>query len=129
MGLDNFFEETEQSPNEIAFPPDLHLCGGMFSGHGSSGSFRGKVYTEFFQQELEVSLYSDQTPEDVAKIAEKLAALLCQHPNEAWEEKWLSADTPYRDLGYYGVSSQEIRDFAALFKAAAEQHLKLEASY
>ena len=44
MGLDNFFSKSEASPQEVTFSQELKLCGGMLSGNGSDGSFRGKVY-------------------------------------------------------------------------------------
>jgi hypothetical protein len=131
MGLDNYFKRTVPSPDTITFPEGLRLCGGMFSGHGSDGSFRGKVYVQFFEQNLGVSLYSELNRDEVAEIAEKLSVLVKTHPDQAWNgnlECW-QEDAPSQDLGYYGVTAQEVKDLAALFQSAAEQKLRLVASY
>jgi hypothetical protein len=101
----------------------------MFSGHGSDGSFRGKVYNDFFSKELDCSLYDDMDSEQVAECAKKLETLLAAHPTEAWDDKGWRSDVPSSELGYSGVTNQELRDLAKLFRAASEQHLKLVAWY
>jgi len=131
MGLDNYFKRTVLSPDTIIFPEDLHLCGGMFSGNGSDARFRGKVYVQFFQQNLDTNLYSVSNRDEVAQIAEKLSALVQAHPDQAWNgnaQCW-QQDAPSEDLGYYGVTAREVRDLASLFQSAAEQELQLVASY
>jgi hypothetical protein len=131
MGLDNYFERTSASPENVSFPDGLRLCGGMFSGHGSTGSFRGKVYREFFSENLGVDLYNEATPAMVSFITEQLAALIIEYPDQAWdgnEKQWVP-DAPSAELGYYGVTAQEVKDLATLFHAASEQKLKLVSSY
>ena len=128
MGLDNYFRPSEQTEQEPTFPEGLKLCGGMFSGHGSDGSFRGKVYAEFFEQVLATDLYIEQSPEQIKATAEKLQTVLKEHPDQAWDNVWRE-DAPSDKLGYYGVTHSEIQDLAKLFEAAAEQSLKLVAWY
>jgi hypothetical protein len=130
MGLDNFFKRSKNSPKNVKFPEGLHLFGGMFSGHGSDGSFRGKVYDEFFSANTSVSLYQDIPPGGVALVASELARLLEAHPNEGWDaERGWVPDDPTLMLKQGGVTAQEVRDLAALFASAAEQKMKLVAWY
>ena len=158
MGLDNYF--VTASDNEIKkIAPVVHLCGGMFSGGygqprylyqwsdaygeeiqtenpawvdmGTGWSFRGKVYDVFFGENMGVSLYSDIDPKEVKEIAEKLAAIVKEHPTEAWDwidEKgiWMP-DKEERELKYHGVSNQVLRDLATIFEAAAKHGYKLVA--
>ncbi len=139
MGLDNFFERTLESPERVIFPAQVQLCGGIFSGNGSDGSFRGKVYDEFFTQELSHTLYDTLEPDAVADAANQLEYLVETHQGEAWgiqpkaeddaeadEYAW-RPDAGSAELGYHGVTNQELRDLACLFRAAADQKLKLVA--
>lgn len=130
MGLDNYFERTEGTGSqEISFPDGLRLCGGMLSGHGSDGSFRGKVYTEFFRENVGVDLYSNFNPGQVAEVTMRLAEIVKTHAGQAWGEEGWQEDAPSEKLGYYGVTAQEVRDLMSLFNAASEQRLQLVASY
>ena len=49
-----------------------NICGGMFSGNGANGSFRGKVYATLIQELTDHDIYRRQQPEDVQRIAEGL---------------------------------------------------------
>lgn len=71
MGLDNFWLNEAKEPAEV--PGKFNLCGGMFSGHGNS-SFRGKVYSDLFQQATngKFSLYEEMTNEQVLAALEML---------------------------------------------------------
>jgi hypothetical protein len=63
MGLDTYAVYPNDDDNDRGdFVPDdifsgINLCGGMFSGGGSS--FRGKVYSETIEHITGVNLYSE----------------------------------------------------------------------
>jgi hypothetical protein len=65
MGLDTYAATDKDSidlPDEIKkqfSDADIKLCGGMFSGNGNDGSFRGKVYYELIYEITLLTLYSD----------------------------------------------------------------------
>lgn len=86
------------------FKPELNLCGGMFSGHGS-GSFRGKVYNPVIEEIADVSLYQDEIPnETVRAIADKLEAC------------------PFEEApgNGYGMTAEEYADLKRMFRAYAD---------
>jgi hypothetical protein len=62
MGLDSFWVK-QCAPGETARPVDLgreiNLIGGMFSGNGADGSFRGKCYDWFVTGVGGPSLYEE----------------------------------------------------------------------
>ena len=73
MGLDTYaVTNTSYNKNtKFDLAPDdkfegIVLCGGMFSGEGSS--FRGKVYDDLVEKITDVSLYQDFIPQDTVKI-------------------------------------------------------------
>lgn len=71
-------------PGQTAEPVDLgreiHLIGGMFSGDGTDGSFRGKCYAEFVEAITATSLYEDFIqPYETKLMAQKL---------RAWYDEW-----------------------------------------
>jgi len=68
MGLDCYFREEKP----VKFKT-TGLCGGIMSGDGSDGSFRGKVYAEIVDAVTEgrISLYTEDMPScDITAIAE-----------------------------------------------------------
>ena len=87
MGLDNFAARTaddiELTEEDLkAFQDaDISLCGGIFSGLGNDGSFRGKVYSELIFEITGQSLYAEWIqPKTVKKMYESL--IMCD-PEEA----------------------------------------------
>lgn len=68
MGLDSFWSKspTERVMDDITFTPELHLCGGIFSGNGA-GSFRGKVYAHIIQAATGVSIYQEWIDNETIK--------------------------------------------------------------
>lgn len=95
MGLDNYWvipnPEWSGDPNSEAegdykYLPCTNpqwvsnelpqLVGGMFSGDGADGSFRGKVYDEFIRAVTKRTLYEEQDNESVMQMAEMLACYL-----------------------------------------------------
>ena len=81
MGLDTF---ASRSPDDIELTEEdlqafqaanISLCGGIFSGDGGDGSFRGKVYAMIILEITEESLYQEWIPpETVCKMHRRLAA-------------------------------------------------------
>ena len=66
-----------------------NVCGGMFSGNGSDGSFRGKVYADFLYAITGRSLYEEQDNESVLYMAEALACYVMFKGREIAEAKHL----------------------------------------
>jgi hypothetical protein len=86
MGLDTYAKKevpcecgngtVKKLPDEAAEAfanADINLVGGMFSGNGNDGSFRGKVYNHIVQAATGDSLYEEWiAPEDVARMSGQL---------------------------------------------------------
>lgn len=110
MGLDCYFVKSV-GPGMTAEPPEfpreVSLCGGMFSGHGESGSFRGKVYSPFIEEAIscdsEYSLYNELTPSQLLELAE-------------WINEWLANNDGDTFTFQYELSRQEIEDLALTFE-------------
>ena len=72
MGLDSYWLLPEDNQIHPKFDPPLQLCGGLFSENGAE-SFRGKIYSPFFEHEFDLSLYKEEiSSEEVKEIAKKL---------------------------------------------------------
>jgi len=127
MGLDNYFQDQADPEREIEFPAH-NLCGAnCFLG---LNSFRGNVYSEFFEKNLDVDLYMDMPPSQVAQVAHSLNELLAAHPQEAWNpEKGWQANLPSCTLGDDGVTAQAVEDLVKIFSFAGKQGLSLIADY
>jgi len=98
MGLDTF---AAHSPDDVEFTEEdlqafkdanISLCGGIFSGSGNDGSFRGKVYAELIFEVTGQSLYAEWIPpETVKKMYDSLVAAdpeeaaACGYKNNAQE--------------------------------------------
>ena len=90
MGLDTF---ASRSPDEVVLTDDdlaaftkegISLCGGIFSGNGNDGSFRGKVYILLVSGITDVFLNQEWiSPETVRTMYESL--MQCD-PQQACEE-------------------------------------------
>lgn len=117
MGLDIY---ASRSPGEINLSEDdllafnasgASLCGGLFSGDGSDGSFRGKVYQVLILEISGISLACDWTPpEEVCHI---YRALMDCDPEEA-------------AVAYgYGNSAEDILNLRKFFRVACERGLGL----
>lgn len=86
MGLDTYARHPKPENDEDATYASLSeeeekafgraniaLCGGMMSGNGNDGSFRGKVYSGLIQEITGESLYQNWIPpERVRVMADKL---------------------------------------------------------
>jgi len=116
MGLDTFAahtpEDIELSEADLkAFADaDISLCGGIFSGGGNDGSFRGKVYAELILEVTGQSLYAEWIPPETVK--EMYTSLMACDPEEA-------ADWVYKN------TAQEVVELRKFFKVCAERGLGL----
>lgn len=117
MGLDSYFLKKEAGKaiplNDDPRIAGVDLCGGLFSGHGTDWSFRGKVYDAFLRQVAPgFTLYvEEQGPEAYGHIPAAIDAWLERHPNvEEFDG---------------GVSRQEAADLKILFEAARDQNALL----
>lgn len=119
MRLDCYF--IRRDAEDVKFPEDINLCGGMFSGNGSDGSFCGKVYDEVFETLTGHSLYSDMDENTVSY----LAGIFSQEIEEMY------GDLPDDHVvdGQYENTVRELQDLARLFKSAAENNCIMIASY
>ena len=103
MGLDTFAshapEDIELTEEDLqAFQEaNISLCGGIFSGDGCDGSFRGKVYAEHILDITGQSLYAEWIPPETVK--EMYQALLDYELISAPDEEVFgSAEKAHADL-------------------------------
>lgn len=113
MGLDSFL--FAEKIGDCSFDIGGGLCGGMFSGDGSDGSFRGKAYNPLVEKVTGLSLYTQLgSPEFVAEIAEKLRNFLNELPEECNVVK----------VGKFEYTREEVESLTRLFEQAAEKGCK-----
>jgi hypothetical protein len=116
MGLDTFAaytpEDVELSEEDLqAFADaDISLCGGIFSGDGCDGSFRGKVYAELILEVTGQSLYAEWIPPETVK--EMYDTLMAVDPEEA--AAWGSRNV-----------AQDVLELRKFFKVCSERGLGL----
>ena len=98
MGLDNYLKtedgELVADCVEIcAELKDLQLTGGLFSGHGDNGSFRGKVYNNYVEDVTGESLYQERIDSvTLAKMAEAIRADIKEDGSEhGWDSRHMLA--------------------------------------
>lgn len=115
---------------------DIQLCGGLFSGGGSDGSFRGKVYNPLIQElsDGEHSWYIEQDedayiPSDILKQQADLLESFLEVLDEDYtaEKRELKDDdivytthkrfSPYEEEYTY----KEVKDLMTLLRVAAER--------
>ena len=116
---------------------DVNLCGGMFSGGGSDGSFRGKVYdpiiqelsegrhTWYIQQDEDAYIPSVALKEQANLLAELIQAQIdiIEEEGETYDDDTIiyttsSNYTPY-DCEEFTLG--EIQDLETLLRVAAER--------
>ncbi len=116
---------------------DVRLCGGLFSGYGGDGSFRGKVYDPIIQElsEGKHTWYIDQdednfvTSDTLKEQADLLAELIQAKVDIADEEGIVIGDDDiiYTTSGKYTpydgeeFTYKEIDDLMTLLRVAAER--------
>jgi len=116
---------------------DVRLCGGLVSGYGGDGSFRGKVYEPIIRQlsEGRHTWYIDQDedayiPSVALKEQADLLAELIQAKTEIADEEGETYDDDtiiftvtelYGPLNGEEFTLKEIRDLETLLRVAAER--------
>jgi hypothetical protein len=118
---------------------DINLCGGMLSGHGADGSFRGKWYDPLVSELLEEDCvwYPDQgeyiQADQLKKQAKVLADLIHAVESDAREEeRTLKPDTIIYQTKHpypYEYSYQEIQDLELLLRCGSERGCVMECWY
>ena len=114
MGLDSYWyhdEWTDEDGNvdaeQVPYPKDISLIGGMLSGHGD-GSFRGKSYNTFIENVTGVSLYQHEIDsETVMRMAEELE-------RASWEDVQDRVGAAPRD-------EEEFEDLRTMFRFYADR--------
>ena len=127
MGLDSYLGRLitnaeghkEMSTDGLKFPEGLELCGGMMSGNGCDGSFRGKVYAPFILDVTGEDLYEDEI--NLGAIATALEDYIGQHKRKA-NKSVIVTDG-------WDVTFKEVKDLAKLFRYAADNQLDYHAWY
>ena len=94
------------------------LCGGMFSGNGTGGSFRGKVYSEFVEEVTGESLYQENITNSVV---EDMATDLRLTADEYADDK----DDKVVRFAPYEITVGEVRALADWFEVTAENGLEI----
>ena len=141
MGLDCFIVHGNDRDKPFTHKDDerikdLSLCGGMFSGSGSDGSFRGKVYepiirelsegrhTWYIDQDEDAYIPSVALKEQADLLAELIQAKtqIADEEGETYDDDTIiyttsSNNTPYSEE----FTLKEIRDLETLLRVAAER--------
>lgn len=111
---------------------DINLCGGMMSGHGADGSFRGKFYEplmdELMQEDCIWHIEGEDahiTAQELKEQAQALADLLHSIEWDAREEELtLEPDTIVYQTHHaspYEYNYQEVQDLELLLRCASER--------
>lgn len=111
MGLDTF---ASRSQDDIVLTAEdlqafadanINLCGGIYSGGGNDGSFRGKVYTSMIFELTDFSLFQEWIPpETVTAMFEALSACL---PEEKATPSYDNSDIEIFELvKFFNVCSE-----------------------
>jgi len=118
MGLDTF---ASRSPDDIdlneedlqAFnKANIELCGGLLSGSGNDGSFRGKVYVMMILDITGESLHHGWIPPET--VREMYKALMACDPQQA-----------YQKYDWYRRSPEDILELRKFFKVCSKHCLGL----
>ncbi len=124
MGLDNYLtkDDTTELPLEVLKDLEgVNLCGGMMSGNGTDGSFRGKVYAAEVEQITGVSLYEAKIPpETLRSMAKAMILALDKVGLSTTVEEVL--DTPSEHI-------DEVGDLVVLFAVGAKHGCTLVSWY
>ena len=117
MGLDTF---ASRSPDDIELSEEdlrafeeaeISLCGGIFSGDGGDGSFRGKVYASDILEITGESLYQEWIPPET--VCEMHRALT--NYESSMEKEAIGSD----------VTDIEIANLCKFFRVCCERGLGL----
>jgi hypothetical protein len=117
MGLDTY---ASRSPDDIILTEEdiqafadayIELCGGIFSGDGNDGSFRGKVYASYVLEITDHSLYAEWLPPETVQEM--------YHAMAAYEQARIENDPDGQQL------SNEHSDLCKFFKVCSDRGLGL----
>ena len=107
---------------------DLSLCGGLFSGYGSDGSFRGKVYDPLIQElsNGDHTWYIEQDEDNYipTDILEQQADLLSGFIIDITDEhdnKLKDTDIVHTSRHGEEYTLKEVQDLETLLRVAAER--------
>lgn len=118
MGLDSYFRDNNGKEMIVELGRPINLAGGLFSGNGCDGSFRGKVYASLVEEVTGHSLYQEEiSNKTVKEMAAKLGAFASDETNEAK----ITYSNPYG----YDITWQEVKDLALMFRGFGDAGAKL----
>ena len=141
MGLDCYIVHGNDRDKAFTSEDDeriknVQLCGGMFSGGGNDGSFRGKVYepliqelsngdhTWYIDQDEDNFIPSDKLKEQATLLSELLEATkeVVEDNNETMDDDTIVYQTkgkysPYEEEFTY----KEVHDLMTLLRVASER--------
>jgi hypothetical protein len=107
---------------------DVSLCGGMFSGYGNDGSFRGKVYEPLIQElsNGDHTWYIEQDEDNYipTNILEQQADLLSGFIIDITDEhdnKLKDTDIVHTSIHGEEYTLKEVQDLETLLRVAAER--------
>ena len=119
MGLDSYL--FKEKPGDTQFDLPMGLVGGMFSGHGSDGSFRGKVYEGVFNYLTEgETLYTEEADNSWVRM---VASRMRKNLDEAQKDPE-SMKALLRFLNRSDYDMLEVEALVQLFEQAGEKGCK-----
>ena len=131
MGLDCYIQTKDGEAFEHEDIKDVNLCGGMFSGQGNNGSFRGKVYSPLMDHVLgqNGTWYHEgdevSSSYELVRQAEALAQFLSAYsPGDKikLEDRTIIDDETDEEHIFEGdeYSYDEVKDLETLLRVAGE---------
>ena len=136
MGLDCYIVHGNDRDKAFTHEDDeriknVQLCGGMFSGGGSNGSFRGKVYepliqelsggehTWYIDQDEDNFIPTDKLKEQATLLSELLQAVkeVVEDDNETMDDDTIVYQTRQEEEYTY----KEVHDLMTLLRVAGER--------
>ena len=140
MGLDCYIVHGNDRDKDFTAEDDprikdVNLCGGIMSGHGADGSFRGKWYEPLIDELLETDYLwhiegedAHITAQQLKEQAEALADLLHSvesdaiHEERTLEDKTIVYKTDRMEAEY---EYKEIKDLELLLRCASERGARM----
>ena len=136
MGLDCYIVHANNREEPFTYKDDerlkdINLCGGMLSGGGSDGSFRGKAYEPLLdelmntmgiwhkEEDDDYIVTTDELKEQAIALSELIESI--EEINEADNRKLSDEDIVYiaKD-GWAEYNYKEVKDLETLLRAASE---------
>ena len=107
---------------------DVNLCGGMFSGYGNDGSFRGKVYDPLIQ-ELRNGVHTwyieqdedNYIPTDILEQQADLLSGFIIDITDEHDDKLKDTDIVHTSRHGEEYTLKEVQDLETLLRVAAER--------